>query len=613
MFNNQFKFDNKEFNNKASLALYLKNNFRKSLKIVEDGSLLLFISTEDSSLHSKIVDLSKDYEANENILTLIIYLLDNSCGINTPSYHFKSNYDIADMMKKKYPHVDLEIKRLFSDKVLSHIFWNEFLKTSDPRYKRNYTFMLHVYENRMYDFTYYYYLYLHLDKNETIRFTLDGVKMKSLVEITNHLVINIDRSSLIIDEILRNPFILALIAINSGIDIVAGILLGKRKLEILKCLQSYANVDLTPIIKRKMCYWLLMNYENYNYQTDDAKLLYTEYEKINKTLSLSSISDFVEIYDKCVELYERFIALFNHNKIVEFKSGITAKDEYYLNFRFNDEYVCKQFLVDNDLFNPIIHTKIHNDTVEREVLVDRLEIEKTDLITFKDEVSSLTSELKFNVRHLRSNLFISVSYLLFLAFSLFAGFYYYNNIYIEELDRVVYDFILIFGLVGVFLALLCTFKYRKKVKHAKIIKNINIETNNHLKDIEKEEEATLSVNSKCNHIVLCNLDFYEKRRKTDLNKIKKISNKKTSVCELFIILMVILSVLPILEFGLSYAFFLLKIEPFVVYFNHIRLNIISLAMVILNVLLFTIFRRKTTVYYLIYLYIGVLILLSYLL
>jgi hypothetical protein len=184
---------------------------------------------------------------------------------------------------------------------------------------------------------------------------------------------------------------------------------------------------------------------------------------------------------------------------------------------------------------------------------------------------------------------------------------------IEELDRVVYDFILIFGLVGVFLALLCTFKYRKKVKHAKIIKNINIETNNHLKDIEKEEEATLSVNSKCNHIVLCNLDFYEKRRKTDLNKIKKISNKKTSVCELFIILMVILSVLPILEFGLSYAFFLLKIEPFVVYFNHIRLNIISLAMVILNVLLFTIFRRKTTVYYLIYLYIGVLILLSYLL
>jgi hypothetical protein len=343
--------------------------------------------------------------------------------------------------------------------------------------------MLHVYENRMFDFTYYYYLYLHLDKNETIRFTLDGVKMKSLGELTNHLVINIDRSSMVIDEILRNPFILALIAINSGIDIVAGILMGKRKLEILKCLQNYANVDLTPIIKRRMCYWLLMNYENYNYQTDEAKQLYSEYEKINKSLSLSSISDFVEVYDKCVELYDRFISLFNHNKIVEFKSGITAKDDYYLNFRFNDEYVCKQFLLDNNLFDSVIHTKIHNDTVEREVLVDRLEVEKTELISFKDDVSALTSNLKFNVRHLRSNLFISVTYLLFLAFSLFAGFYYYKNIYVPELDRVVYDVILVSGLTSTLLALFCVLRYRNKIKHAMIIKNINLESNNHLKEI----------------------------------------------------------------------------------------------------------------------------------
>lgn len=613
MFNNQFKFDNKEFNNKASLAAYLKGNFRKSLKIIEDGSLLSFLSNEDSSLHSKIVDLSKDYEANENILTLVIYLLDNSCGINTPSYHFKSNYDIAEIMKKKYPHIDLDIKRLFSDKVLAHIFWNEFLKTNDPRYKRNYTFMLHVYENRMYDFTYFYYLYLHLDKNETIRFTLDGVKMKSLEEITNHLVINIDRSSLIIDEILRNPFIMALIAIKSGIDVVAGILLGRRKLEILKCLQSYANVDLTPIVKRKMCYWLLMNYENYIYQTDEAKELYSEYVKINKTLSLSCISDFIEIYDQCVMLYDRFVKLFNHNKVVEFKEGITAKDDYYLNYRFNDEYVCKMFLVDNDLFDPVIHTKVHNETVEREVLVDRLELEKTELIVFKDEVSLLTSNLKFNVRHLRSNLFISVTYLLFLAFSLFAGFYYYKNVYVLELDKIVYDCILIFAIISTFLATLCAFKYRKKLKNATTVKHINLDASNHLKNIEKEEEETLSVNSKCNHEVLCNLEFYEKRRKTDLVKAKKISNKKTSVCEIFIILMVVFAVLPIIEFGLSYALFLLKIEPFFIYFNHIRLNIISLAMVVLNILLFTIFRRKTTVYYLIYLYIIALILLSYLL
>ena len=164
-------------------------------------------------------------------------------------------------MKKNYPNVVPDIKTLFNDDVLSQIFYNEYQAKFDQRYKRNYTFMLHIYENRMYDFTYYYYLYLHLEKNEVIRFTLDGVKMMNLSEITVHLSKNIDRGSLIVDEILQNPFILALMAVKSGIYQVGAILASGRKLEILKCLSSYDDVDLTPIIRRKMCYWLLFNYK----------------------------------------------------------------------------------------------------------------------------------------------------------------------------------------------------------------------------------------------------------------------------------------------------------------------------------------------------------------
>ena len=611
MFKKQFKFDNNEFNSKSSLALYLRNNFRKSLKIVEDGSLLNFISEEYPDLATKIIDMSKEYEFKENVLTLIIYLLDNSMGINTPLYHFQSNYDISDVMKKKYPSIEPDIKRLFSDKVLPDIFWNEYIKTSDLRYKRNYTFMLHVYENRLYDFTYYYYLYLHLDKNETIRFTLDGTKMRSLSEITEYLVINIDRSSLIIDEILRNPFILALMAINSGIDIIASLFIGKRKLEILKCLHSYSDVDLTPIIKRKMCYWLLMNYQNYNYQTDEAKSLQDEYAKLSRSLSLANISDFVEIYDACLELYEKFISLFNHNKIIEFKTGITAEEDYYLNYRFNDEYVCKQFLIDNDIYDPVIHTAVHNDTVEREIIVDRLEEEKKNVTLFKEEVVALTSGIKFNIGRLRSNLFISVTYFLFLGFSLFAGLYHYKNVYIEFLDRRVYEILLVLTGFSIILSFICLLKYRKKVKHAKIVRNAINGSNSLLKGIEKEEAETLSLTLQSSHEIICNLDHYEKKRKSDLVKIKKISNKKATVCEFLIILMVVLSVLPILEFGLSYALHLLNIDPFVIYLNHIKLNIICLAMEILNIVLLTIFRRRKTVYYLLYLYIVLLVLLSY--
>ena len=360
-----FKLDGKEFQDRSSFAQYLKKNFRKSVTYIADETLYKALQDVSLELYGKVVDLSKDFEHKENILTLIIYLLDNNLGIVTASHQFATNHEIADVMKKNYPNINTEIKVLFHDKVLSHIFWNEFSKTNDSRFKRNYTFMLHVYENRMYDFTYYYYLFLHLAKNETVRFTLDGLKMKSLEEISVHLSNNIDRASTIIDEILNNPFILALMAIESGIDTVSAVLSSKRTLEILKLLSTYKDVDLTPIIRRKMAYWLINNYTNYTYETEESKVLFNDYAKISKNLTLDSLSDYVAVYDEVTELYKRFVLLFNHNKLISFRSGITASDEYYLNYRFNDDYVCKKFLTENNLFDSAIHTDIHRDSVER--------------------------------------------------------------------------------------------------------------------------------------------------------------------------------------------------------------------------------------------------------
>ena len=291
MFKEGFIVDKKEYKDRTSLAIFLKENFRKSLGFLSDDSLYLFIKKELPELYEEIIDLSKDFEHKENILTLIIFLLDNNIGIVTPSYSFKTNYDISDVMKRKYPTIDEEVKTLFKDKVLAHIFWHQFRMTNDSRYKRNYTFMLHVYENRMYDFTYYYYLFLHLAKNEVVRFTLDGVKMKSLSEISYHLSNNVDRATFIIHDILKNPFIMALMAIDSGIDKVAATLASRNSLEILKLVSTYADVDLTPIVKRKMAYWLIHNYQNYVYDTEEAKVLASDYAKIKKNLNINSLSD----------------------------------------------------------------------------------------------------------------------------------------------------------------------------------------------------------------------------------------------------------------------------------------------------------------------------------
>ena len=605
MFKNAFLIDGKELKERSSLAQYLKKNFRKSLAFLSDDSLYLFLQNELPELYNHIIDLTKDYENKENILTLIIYLLDNKAGINTPSHQFKNSYEIADVMKKTYPNVNREIKTLIHDKVLAQIFWNEYSKTYDSSYKRNYTFMLHVYENRMYDFTYYYYLFLHLAKNEVVRFSFDGLKMKSLGEICVHLSNNIDRSSLLVEEILNNPFILALMAIESGIDTVAATLSSKRSLEILKLLSTYSDVDLTPIIRRKMAYWLVGNYTNYTFESEEAKKLFNEYVKINKNLTLSTLSDYIAIFDEVNELYKRFILMFNHNKLITFRSGISAGDEYYLNYRFNDDYVCKKFLVDNGIYDQSIHTDIHRDSVEREILVDALEDEKKEIVTFREEVLTLTGNLNFDKKFLGQRLFISTMYLLLCVASLIGCFFLGMN------DNLTIKYVLLGALsISIVLLLLCVVKYSKKLADSDLVEIATENSENSIKAITKEEEMILNPrNTTFSHSTLTKLNVYSKNRKTDLAKIKKIASRKESVSSGLLIASSAISLLPILELGLVFVLKLLSINPFVFDIG-IGFSLLSLIFVVVHFVLLIIFRKNRFTYYLIYLYMFIISLIS---
>ena len=97
MFNNPFVFDDKKFTDKTTLATYLKNNFRKSLLVIEDNSLLNFLEVERNDLYLKIVDLSKEFECKENILTLAIYFSINS-KLGSPSSYTGNNIFSRDIL-----------------------------------------------------------------------------------------------------------------------------------------------------------------------------------------------------------------------------------------------------------------------------------------------------------------------------------------------------------------------------------------------------------------------------------------------------------------------------------------------------------------------------------
>ena len=101
-----------------------------------------------------------------------------------------------------------------------------------------------------------------------------------------------------------------------------------NKYAILKPIAKLSNVDLTIILERRMSFWLLNNYLNYQYETEEALVLLEAYNKLKASANLASVADYLAITDEVNNLYVKFVNMFNYNRIVNFRSGITASDAY---------------------------------------------------------------------------------------------------------------------------------------------------------------------------------------------------------------------------------------------------------------------------------------------
>ena len=614
MFTNPFKFDGKAFDNSVDLANYLACNFRKSMELIKNGTLFNFLQAEEPELHQFLISNVSDFEYVENILTLTIYMLDNNIGIVTKGKHFTSNYDIAQTMKAEYPNINRDAYVLFKDKALALIFWNEYEKRNDNRYKRNYTFMLHIYENRTYDFTYFYYLFLHLEKNEGIRFTIDGTKMRNISELPTYLAVHHERASVIIDEILQNAFVLALIAINAGIDMVAEALQSGNKYAILKPLAKITNVNLIPILQKRMAFWLLNNYVNYQYETPEAMELLTSYNELKTSTNLANVADYLEINNEVISLYKRFVELFNYNRIVEFRKGIKASDEFYIAYRHNDEYVCEKFLLDNNLFDYQIHTQAFQLEVEREVLVEALEIEKSHIMKFKNDAQVLTNDLNFNHKENHRKGFIS-GMTLVIGLFLFAGAYLLDFYNFENFDFNVYYRIGLLSLLALSIIFnaIASAKYHRVNEAYELIQMIEINSDVSIAAIDQEEKMIVNPPKKPKYRTLENLDEYEKNRCEDLDKLKKVSLQSTNVSRAFIVIGNLLFILPFMVISTELLCILLEIKPFGIFVNETFsfLNLVYVAFALIDLILVIALRKKNFIYYLFVILLGAAVALGY--
>ena len=311
------------------------------------------------------------------------------------------------------------------------------------------------------------------------------------------------------------------------------------------------------------------------------------------------------------DLYQRFISLFNHNKLLSFKSGITAEDDYYLNYRLNDDYVCKMYLVDINMYDTSIHTEVHRDSVEREVIVDALEEEKNEIIKFRDEVVLTTKDLSFDKKSLRQKLFISLMYMLLSIASLCGGLLLgINNS--DKMTMMINYILLILSSISIAFLFFCIVKYSKKLADCELVELATVNSDVSIEAICKEETFVLNPNNKkLKSYTLANKKTFSKNRRKDLAKIKKIACKKCSVSNGLLIVSAAISLLPILEFGLVAVLGLFNLTPFTFYIANINISVINLGLVLVNFILLIIFRKKRFAYYLVYLYMILLVVLGF--
>ena len=258
--------------------------------------------------------------------------------------------------------------------------------------------------------------------------------------------------------------------------------------------------------------------------------------------------------------------MFNYNRIVNFRSGITASDAYYLSYRYNDEYVCEKYLKDTELFDEKLHTDIYQIEVEREVLVEVLEEEKRQFNKYRNDSEILSSGLHFEHKENSRKSFIASMTMLLgliaLVLAYLIGWYNsesYTNILFVEYTNPAYSvlpigttdlFVIVnyalLGMLGlaVIMNMIATAKYHRLSEAYDLIDSIEKETNLMIKAIDDEERIIVNPPKKPKYRIITRLNDYKENREDDLVKLKRISSKKTSVNRSLIVLGNILFVLP---------------------------------------------------------------------
>lgn len=522
-----FFIEEQEFTTFSSLVTFFQEHFDLVSNYFDE--LLEFIQYEDSDSYEALMKMLNGIQSPENRSTILLYFMDIKKRIFIKENTFFSLDEMIAFMKVHYPMRIQEIEHLLQEPVLSMISWHQFLETNELSYKRRYLFIKQCEDHIAHSFIYYYIIFMYLEKHESVSFVFAQKKHRNLQEIGQALLENRRNANQLIFEILSNDIILALLAKQCGVVYVLDALKEQPKYGILRIIQALTPELLTPVVKHQMSFWMVKNFQHYQYLSPEAISIRKKYEAITIPLDFASFEDLILFSIRINQIYQEFLAEYNHDWLLELRPRICAENEqYYLNYFENQEYVCESYLREEAVYQSTIHTDLHRLQMEKSYLLETLEQEKDHFQTYQEQAKIMLEKLDIP-RYRRFH-----KYVLWLALVLCSLIVMvFLNIFLLENQAIQ----LIYGSIGGFLVLLAgcyLFYCMKRVQVYHSITEIEYELDTYAERVEHEKREICDLMNTFHkplnqlHILksaLVNDAFYLDNLK-ELERISAISPKK---------------------------------------------------------------------------------------
>ena len=326
-----YLFNAQTYYNLNDLGEAYANNFEAAIEDVRDNTkvLLKFVKKKNKKLVSKVVDILCDTMYANNVVTFLIYLFldEKKVYLNGATYTFKQFIEAY----KKYHQKGNIFNAFVEDLGIIRTYAYEI---NTPRFMDD---MYNVAKNIDDPFAQSY-LYEYFD--------YDGVE--SIESFFSNVIFQAEERFKRTNEVFQSDRLQKIIAHKVGLGKVLD--LRMQRYPIFTGLNLIGSElreeDINRMITNNFYYWLLDNFEKYNFK-GQARVLETnlkkarkKYEKITK--KENNISELLEFSEVLFTYYLMFVQYTNAELIV-----VKSKDDkelFTVNVRYMNTYICYDYM-----------------------------------------------------------------------------------------------------------------------------------------------------------------------------------------------------------------------------------------------------------------------------